>query len=492
MKSTAASEQKLIRGLQTGDHQAFCKVYDAYHAAIYNLCARIVGDREEAKDLTQEVFLRAFSAPPEPRAEMGVRPWLYRVATNLCLNHLRGAGGRGAGVAAGGDEIEQVVSPVDGFRQAQTVALVEETLAQLNDRYRTALVLKDLHGLPSEELAGVMETSRASADVLVHRARASFRSVFSRLAGEGAPVPGNLGLVLAPLTVPAALQFMPPLPHAPVPLSAHPAPLPHGPAPMPATPAHPFDASAGGLLGKLSAALSSKVVVTAAAASLVVGGLVAEQVVTRSGHRSPAAAAAAAVTTGDRATFSQSAARSREDEVQMRHRSADGCLAGDASCAAEHVGEHGATHEASHSTEHAGGAGTSAATSHDSTGTHDAGTGTTTHDGGSGVTSGEHDSGAGSTSASQRRRRRGPLTLGPADVPPTLGAACMESLGGGGGAAAPPPLRLMRPRPRDGCAPPHRSPRACGIAARTAPRCRRPPRRPWRREHTCRAKSARR
>ncbi len=175
MKSTAASEQKLIRGLQTGDHQAFRKVYDAYHAAIYNLCARIVGDREEAKDLTQEVFLRAFSAPPESRAELGLRPWLYRVATNLCLNHLRGAGGHGAGVAVGGDEIEQVASPVDGFQQAQTATLVEETLAQLNDRYRTALVLKDLHGLPSVELAGVMETSRASADVLVHRARASFQ-----------------------------------------------------------------------------------------------------------------------------------------------------------------------------------------------------------------------------------------------------------------------------------------------------------------------------
>ena len=386
MKPMAASEQRLICGLQTGDHQAFGEVYHAYHAAIYNLCARIVGDREEAKDLTQEVFLRAFSAPPEARAEPGLRPWLYRVATNLCLNHVRGADGRGAGVAAGGDEVERVASPVDGFRQAETVALVEETLAQLNDRYRTALVLKDLHGLPSGELAGVMETSRASADVLVHRARASFRSVFSRLAGEGASVPGNLALVLAPLAVPAGLQVMPPLPHAPVPMPA-------------AHPMHPFDASGGGLLGKLSAALGSKVAVTAAAASLVVGGIVAEQVVTRGGHDSQAAAAAA-VTASARTRSSESAADGHENEVLMRHRAADGCLAGDASCASDHLGsggDHGATHEAGHTADHAGGGTSGTATSHDSTGAHDTSTSSTTHESGGATASGGHDSGASSS-----------------------------------------------------------------------------------------------
>ena len=266
MKPSAASEEQLVRGLQTGDHQAFRSVYDAYHAAIYNLCARIVGDREEAKDLTQEVFLRAFSAPPESRAELGLRPWLYRVATNLCLNHLRGAGGHGAASRSAGTRSSRSPRRSTASSRRRPSTLVEETLGQLNDRYRTALVLKDLHGLPSEELAGVMETSRASADVLVHRARASFRSVFSRLAGEGAPVPGNLALVLAPLAVPAALQVMPPLAHAPAP-APH-APPPPQPAPMPAHPVHPLDASGGGLLGKLSAALGSKVAVTAAAASL--------------------------------------------------------------------------------------------------------------------------------------------------------------------------------------------------------------------------------
>jgi RNA polymerase sigma-70 factor (ECF subfamily) len=373
VRSTAASEQTLIRGLQSGDQQAFGKVYDAYHGAIYNLCARIVGDREEAKDLTQEVFLRAFSAPPEPRAQLGLRPWLYRVATNLCFNHLRSAGRRGS---AAGDEIEQVASPVDRFQQARTVALVEETLGQLNDRYRTALVLKDLHGLPSDELAGVMETSRASADVLVHRARASFRSVFSRLAGEGAPVPGNLALVLAPLTVPVALQVMPPLAHVPAP-APH-APAPQASAPLPAHPAHPLDASGGGLLGKLSAALGSKVAVTAAAATLVAGGLAVEQVVTHT-TRQADTAAAAAITVSGPTTSSQVGAAGVENQAHTRGLAGHGCPSGDSQCTADHLRADG------HIAEHGGSAtrGTHETTSshgstatHDSTGTNDSGAGT--------------------------------------------------------------------------------------------------------------------
>ena len=98
--------------------------------------------------------------------------------------------------------LDEVPARVDTFEQAQTVALVEESLGQLNERYRTALVLKDLHGLPPEEIADVMEVSRSNADVLVHRARAAFKTVFAKLAGD-VPAPASLGLVLAPLSVPA-------------------------------------------------------------------------------------------------------------------------------------------------------------------------------------------------------------------------------------------------------------------------------------------------
>ena len=268
------SDQSLLDGLASGRSDAFERLYADHHAEIYNLCARVLCDREEAKDLTQEVFITAFNhlgtAGAEPVRKL--RPWLYRVAANACFNHLRSR----KHLDGGGDaQLEHAASGVDEFERAQTVALVERSLGQLNERYRTALVLKDLQGLPADEIAEVMEISRPTADVLVHRARASFRTAFAKLAGDKIPAPAALGLVLLPLTVPAALQAMPSLPHF-----APPAHVPSAPAA-----AHPgvhlpdLSSAAGptgaGLLAKIGAALTTKAGITAAAATLAVGGAVA-------------------------------------------------------------------------------------------------------------------------------------------------------------------------------------------------------------------------
>ena len=222
MSSPPATAPDLVRGLRAGRRDAFERLYGEYHAPIYNLCARVLGDREEAKDVTQEVFIKAFDQLPAADAEsFGLRPWLYRVATNACFNHLRSRRKLDGGGDAG---LEQAASGVDEFERAQTVALVEQSLGEMNERYRTALVLKDLQGLPPEEIAEVMEVSRANADVLVHRARASFKTVFAKLAGDGRGAPAALGLVLLPFSVPAALQAMPPLPARLAPVHA-----PHAP-----------------------------------------------------------------------------------------------------------------------------------------------------------------------------------------------------------------------------------------------------------------------
>ena len=280
------SDALLIDALRAGQHDAFERLYADYHAPIYNLCARIVGDREEAKDLTQEVFISAFSdLPAEGAKQLKLRPWLYRVATNACLNHLRSRKGLGGDDAA---PLDEMPARVDTFEQAETVALVEASLGQLSDRYRTALVLKDLQGLPPAEIAEVMEISRPTADVLVHRARGAFKTAFAKLAG-GAAAPASLGLVLAPLSVPAALHLMPPVPHAAPSLphaapTAHPAPV--GPHAAPALHGPPT----GGLLAKLATVAGSKIAIGAAAATLIVAGGAVE-VARHADHRNVADAA---------------------------------------------------------------------------------------------------------------------------------------------------------------------------------------------------------
>jgi len=354
MPSPPATDPELMRGLQAGRSDAFERLYGEYHSPIYNLCARVLGDREEAKDVTQEVFIKAFDQLPAADAEsFGLRPWLYRVATNACFNTLRSRRKLDGGDDAG---LEQAASGVDEFERAQTVALVEQSLGEMNERYRTALVLKDLQGLPPEEIAEVMEVSRANADVLVHRARASFKSVFARLAGSDAVAPAALGLVLLPLSVPAALQAMLPLPAhcAPAHASVHPGiPAAAGPA-------------GAGLLTNIGAAVTTKAAIGAAAAALVIGGGAIAVKEVEKGHPQPAAAAA-----------STSHAGATSQPASTYTGLHDGHWAGHETLMGEHGG---AAHHAEPAGHHAGGH--SASGSHDSA-THDAGESsgsTTTHD----------------------------------------------------------------------------------------------------------------
>jgi RNA polymerase sigma-70 factor (ECF subfamily) len=327
MSPATRADESLLRNLRAGKRSAFERLYGDYHAPLYNLCARMLGDREEAEDVTQEVFIKAFRKLPgeEVRA---LRPWLYRVATNACLNQLRSRKG-GSG---DGDLIEAIPARVDGFEQAQTVAYVERTLAQLSDRYRAALVLKDLQGLPSQEIADVLELPRGGADVLVHRARAAFRRVFVQVAGER-PAPANLGLVLAPLAVPAALRAMPPLVHI---------------------------AASSGLLAKLSAAFTSKLVLGAAAATLVVGGgIAADRLMTNSpDHLAGAAGTPVAAATSAPPSRHVPYHMARLDSV-VQHWAGHGCPPGE-SC-------HGtSTHDLDDAGEHVG-------STHDATAHHDSG-----------------------------------------------------------------------------------------------------------------------
>ena len=391
-----------MRGLRAGRRDAFERLYGEYHAPIYNLCARVLGDREEAKDVTQEVFIKAFDQLPQADAEsFGLRAWLYRVATNACFNHLRSRRKLDGGGDAG---LEHAASGIDEFERARTVALVEQSLGEMNERYRTALVLKDLQGLPPEEIAEVMEVSRPNADVLVHRARASFKTAFAKLAGADAAAPAALGLVLMPLSVPAALQAMPPLP-------AHLAPVHALPQPDIASAAGPAGV---GLLAKIGAAVTTKAAVTAAAAAVVIGGGAVAVKQAETSRPGPAAAAATAAPAG---TGSQPS--SPYTAMHDRHRAGHGAAWGEHGGAARHAwsaghdsdgGHDGATHDSTTTTTHdAGDAGRGSTTTHDaggdaSTTTRDSGTSTssttrhptsttTTHDGGD--TSGSHGGGSG-------------------------------------------------------------------------------------------------
>lgn len=372
MSSPLATDPELVRGLRAGRHDAFERLYGEYHASIYNLCARIVGDREEAKDLTQEVFIKAFGQLPQQSEDMKLRAWLYRVATNACFNALRKRGQPSDGESVA---LEDVPAARDEFQRAGDVALIEESLAQLNERYRTALVLKDLQGLGAAEIASVLEITRPNADVLVHRARAAFKVAFAKLGGDDAPAPASLAFVLVPLSVPAALHVMPPLP---APLAV----APHGPAsPAHGLPHPGISSSAGpagaGLLTKIGAALTTKAAITAAAAAVVIGGGVA---VHELGTRDAAPDAVAATSAGGSAPVASGAGLGLGDHGAEHHGrwAGHGWPMGDHRHHAEH---HGGAEAGHHAADHSGTGEQAHAATHDTGESPAIGTAETHHSG---------------------------------------------------------------------------------------------------------------
>lgn len=265
--------ENLARELSERRTEAFERLYAQLHERLFLLAARILGDTDEAADVTQEAFLKAFrDMPAVPTADDAQR-WMHRVTVNACYDRLRR---RRAAGAAPLHDLNDVPSGADPFEAAQLTDTVQATLAQLSPRYRTALVLKELHGLGNRDVADAMGISRGAAGVLLLRARAAFRRAFGEAAPAGAGRALGLAALLPTLPVPAALQSPPSF------VEASAAGLPAGALSTPAA-AAPLAGIApatgapvvGGVLTKLGAATAGKVALAVLGASAVVAGGVA-------------------------------------------------------------------------------------------------------------------------------------------------------------------------------------------------------------------------
>ena len=179
--AAAALDRDLAVGLCAGRRDSFERLYEVYRARIFNLALRIVQSYEDARDITQEVFIKAYRQLPGHEGEMEIKPWLYRVAVNACYDHLRSRK-----VHGDLDEVENLTRDVhiDGFEQAELSHQLEQALAGLSERHRTVLLLKDIHGLRHDEIAAILGVSRGATETLLFRAREAFRAKYSELTRE--------------------------------------------------------------------------------------------------------------------------------------------------------------------------------------------------------------------------------------------------------------------------------------------------------------------
>ena len=176
----AETEASLLARAQGGDVSAFERLSGAYADRLFMLLLRLLGDRGEAEDVAQEVMLRAWQGIARFRGQSSYFTWLYRIAVNEANRVLEKKARRPAGVSIGTHELQLPASAAhDPSRQAENSELrraLVEALAQLPPPLRTAIVLRDVEGLSTQEAAEIAGVSQAAFKSRLHQARLRVRT----------------------------------------------------------------------------------------------------------------------------------------------------------------------------------------------------------------------------------------------------------------------------------------------------------------------------
>ena len=169
----------LLARAQSGDERAFRELVEPYRRALQVHCYRMLGSPQDAEDITQETLLRAWKALDrfEPRATLPA--WLYRIATNACLDEIERRSNRPEPVAPLPDELlNQAAAPIYdpaaryALREGLELALLS-AIQLLPGRQRAVLILRDVLGWTGPEVASLLDTTIAAVNSALQRARAT-------------------------------------------------------------------------------------------------------------------------------------------------------------------------------------------------------------------------------------------------------------------------------------------------------------------------------
>ena len=166
------SDDRLIALVRRGQHAAFETLVSRYQARLFAFCRHMLGSREDAEDVLQEVFAAAFNAILADEREINVRPWLYRIARNRSLNHLRRASAIGVD-SMDAHFAENGISTIDKVLRRESFRQLIGDVHQLPETQRTALLLREIDALSYAQIAHAMETTVPAVKSLLVRARIS-------------------------------------------------------------------------------------------------------------------------------------------------------------------------------------------------------------------------------------------------------------------------------------------------------------------------------
>ena len=179
------NEQAFIQRAQKGDHDAFAALVDEHQRYIYNLALRVLKDENEALDLTQETFVRAWTALPNFRGQSQFRTWLYRIVTNLCYNRLpnlrRSLNDLGDDVIVEIPETDLAFdNPSHSFESRELRSYLHQAIETLDENYRLLISLRYQNELSYEEIANMLNLPLGTVKTGLFRAKEQLRGALER------------------------------------------------------------------------------------------------------------------------------------------------------------------------------------------------------------------------------------------------------------------------------------------------------------------------
>jgi RNA polymerase sigma-70 factor (ECF subfamily) len=184
------TDSEIIRLILEGDRQIFRILVEKYQFMVFRTCIGFVHNKDDADDLTQEVFIKAYQSLRGFKGEAAFSTWIYRIAVNASLNMVRKKTGNyllyRLDALFGTAREKEISLPVFEYKDPESILIqhendkwVQNALDSLPENQRTAIVLSKYDDLSQKEISDIMKITEGAVEALIHRAKANLRKKLS-------------------------------------------------------------------------------------------------------------------------------------------------------------------------------------------------------------------------------------------------------------------------------------------------------------------------
>ncbi len=181
------NERLLLKRAKKGDVDAFEQLIEKYQKKVYNIALKMLGNKEDAYDMSQEVFIRVYRSIDKFKEQASLSTWIYKITTNVCLDEIRRRKNRFT--VSIDDDMELNDSKVkrqieyDGpspeiiVEENELREIINKSIQQLPEQYRVVTILRDIQGFSYEEIANILDVPQGTVKSRINRARAMLRDI---------------------------------------------------------------------------------------------------------------------------------------------------------------------------------------------------------------------------------------------------------------------------------------------------------------------------